>query len=149
MRRPVFGHVLGYMALTVILTAGAAQSLSGTNTVDSGDIIDGQVATSDIRNNSVTGAKILDNTVTDGDLGLVRVWKDYNPAPAASFAVRVPCPSGKILVAGGGELFPMGIAFMTSSEPMDDFSWVVRWRTVDGATVDPSHMEGWAVCSKD
>lgn len=29
MKRPAIGHVLGYTALTVMLTAGAAQSLSG------------------------------------------------------------------------------------------------------------------------
>ena len=68
MKRTSLGHVLGYTALTVMLTAGAAQSLSGTNTVDSGDIIDGQVAYADIRDNAMTGKKLLDNSVTGADI---------------------------------------------------------------------------------
>lgn len=68
MKRPAFGHLLGYTALTVILTAGAAQSLSGTNTVDSGDIIDGTIGTPDLKTGSVSGTKILDNSVTGTDI---------------------------------------------------------------------------------
>jgi hypothetical protein len=78
MKRPALGHVLGYTALTVIFTAGAAQSLAGTNTVDGGDIVDGTITTSDLKagavagskilNNAVTGAKIFDNSVTSADV---------------------------------------------------------------------------------
>lgn len=84
-RRPALGHLLGYTALTVILTAGAAQSLAGSNTVDTGDIVDGQVTYSDIRSNAITGSKILDNSITGADI------KDSTLA--------LTCPSG--LTAAG------------------------------------------------
>ncbi len=58
-------HVLAlFAALTVLLTAGTAQSLSGSNTVDSGDIIDGQVKYVDLKNDAVRSKKIQDNAVT-------------------------------------------------------------------------------------
>jgi hypothetical protein len=37
MKRPQVGHILGFTALTVVLTAGTAQSLSGSNTVFTDD----------------------------------------------------------------------------------------------------------------
>jgi hypothetical protein len=68
MKRLALGHILGYIALTVILTAGAAQSLTGRNTVDSGDIIDGTISTSDLKTSAVSGSKILNNAVTGTDV---------------------------------------------------------------------------------
>ena len=60
--------IVGYAALTLILTTGAAQSLSGSNTVLSDDIVDGQVTYADIRDNAMTGKKILDNSITGADV---------------------------------------------------------------------------------
>jgi hypothetical protein len=60
--------VVGYIVLTLILTAGAAQSLSGTNTVDTDDIIDGAVTTSDIRANAVTSSRIITGGVFGTDV---------------------------------------------------------------------------------
>jgi len=60
--------ILGYVILTVILTAGAAQSLTGTNTVDSGDIVDGTIKNIDIKPSTITGSRILDNSVGAADL---------------------------------------------------------------------------------
>ncbi len=52
-----------FVSLIVLLTAGAAQSLSGTNTVDSGDIIDGQVKFADIKPDAVTSSRIRTDAV--------------------------------------------------------------------------------------
>jgi hypothetical protein len=60
--------ILGCVALTLLLTAGAAQSLSGSNTVFTDDIADGQVRYPDIRDGAVTGKKILDDSVTGADV---------------------------------------------------------------------------------
>lgn len=60
--------ILGYVILTVVLTAGAAQSLTGTNTVDSGDIVDGTVKNIDIKPSTITGSRILDDSVGAADL---------------------------------------------------------------------------------
>lgn len=64
MKRPAFGHLLGYTALTIILTAGAAQSLAGSNTVFSDDIVNGTITHADIKANSLGGSRLLDNAVT-------------------------------------------------------------------------------------
>jgi len=60
--------IIGYTLLTLLLTAGAAQSLSGSNTVFTDDIVDGAVTTPDIKANAVSGSKILNNSVTGTDL---------------------------------------------------------------------------------
>jgi hypothetical protein len=60
--------LLGYVLLVVLMSAGAAQSLSGTNTVDSGDIQAGEVKGSDIAANVVTGDKIKDGSITPFDI---------------------------------------------------------------------------------
>lgn len=68
MKRPALGHILGYTALTVILTAGAAQSLAGSNTVFSDDIADRSVANADLGTNSVSRAKIQDNAIGSSEV---------------------------------------------------------------------------------
>ena len=68
MKRRALPHVLAYIGLTVILTAGAAQSLSGSNTVFSDDIASGQVRGSDLAADSVSGSKIYPNSITGSDV---------------------------------------------------------------------------------
>jgi len=64
-----FAYRVGsYAAFVVLVTAGAAQSLTGSNSVFSDDIADGQVAYADIRDNAMTGKKILDNSITSADI---------------------------------------------------------------------------------
>lgn len=60
--------ILGTTALVVLLTAGAAQSLTGTNTVDSGDIVDGTIKNIDIKPSTITGSRILNNSLTGADM---------------------------------------------------------------------------------
>lgn len=60
--------IIGFAVLTVLLTAGAAQSLSGTNTVFTDDIADGNVTTQDIRANAVTSSRIIDGGVFGTDI---------------------------------------------------------------------------------
>jgi len=62
-------HALfAFVALTVLLTAGAAQSLAGTNTVDSGDIVDRTIKARDIKVGGIAGQTILDNSMTGTDV---------------------------------------------------------------------------------
>jgi hypothetical protein len=66
------GNVVGYVALFFALTA-SAYALPGTNTVDTGDIVNGQVkspdigtgqvGSTDLANGSVNSAKVADNAV--------------------------------------------------------------------------------------
>lgn len=57
-------HALfAFVGLTVLLTAGAAQSLSGSNTVFSDDIVDGQVKFADIKPDAITSSRIRTDAV--------------------------------------------------------------------------------------
>lgn len=69
MKRPALGHVVAYTVLLVVLSAGTAQSLSGSNTVFSDDIVNGQVGYADIRDRAVGSRKILDGSIGAIDLG--------------------------------------------------------------------------------
>jgi len=66
--KSVPASIVGYVVLVVILTAGAAQSLSGSNTVYTDDIVNGQVYGGDIAANAVSGSKIYPNSVTGADV---------------------------------------------------------------------------------
>ncbi len=66
-------NVVGYVAVFLALTATAA-ALPGTNTVDSGDIINGEVKTPDLALGAVNTGRLAPNAVTTGrvvDGGLV------------------------------------------------------------------------------
>lgn len=55
--------VAGYVAVVLVMSAGAATGLSGSNTVYSDDIVDTAVKTADLGTNSVSRSKIQDNAV--------------------------------------------------------------------------------------
>jgi hypothetical protein len=57
-KRLSFSNVASALALFLAVGGGSAFALAGSNTVDSGDIRDGQVKTRDIANNAVTTKKI-------------------------------------------------------------------------------------------
>jgi len=60
--------IVGFAVLTILLTAGAAQSLSGTDSVFTDDITDGNVTTQDIRENAVSSSRILNGGVSGSDV---------------------------------------------------------------------------------
>lgn len=55
--------VVGFAAIVVLMSAAAAQGLSGSNTVFSDDIVDGQIRHIDIRENTIGSSRMLDNSV--------------------------------------------------------------------------------------
>ena len=61
MRDHIRSNVVGYLALFVALS-GTAAALPGKSTVDSGDIINGQVKTKDIGAGQVRGSAVADDT---------------------------------------------------------------------------------------
>lgn len=84
-------NVLGFVAIFIALSGTAVASLPGTDTVDSGDIINGEVRNPDIRDAAVTGDKIglgqvsapqlhhdavTSAKVADGSVGAVDVAPD-------------------------------------------------------------------------
>ncbi len=103
--RHIRSNVVGYIALFFALSTGSAVALSGTNTVDSGDIIDNQVYSADVRNdalsgggltaadlrpNSVGGSELNAGAVTPGKLGTF-------PAVHATTTASVPTTNGSTL----------------------------------------------------
>lgn len=78
-RSHIRSNVVGYIALFAFAMSGSAAALSGTNTVDSGDIINGQVKTPDLASaavgnqklkpDAVSSANVLDGTLQNADLG--------------------------------------------------------------------------------
>lgn len=60
--------VFGATVLVVLLTAGAAQSLTGSNTVFSDDIVDHAVTAADLGTNSVTKVKVADNAISSAEI---------------------------------------------------------------------------------
>jgi hypothetical protein len=67
-RRPSPAMAVAFVALLAALS-GTAIALPGTNTVDSGDIVNGQVKGKDIRNNAVTGKKVKNGAIKSADVG--------------------------------------------------------------------------------
>ena len=61
------GNAVGYVGVFLALT-GTAVALPGVNTVDSGDIINGEVKAPDIAGDAVSGSKIADGSVGTLDL---------------------------------------------------------------------------------
>jgi len=68
MNRSFLGHAIGYATVACLCIAGTAQALPGENTVDSGDIIDGEVRRPDIAASSVASSKVLDESLTYADI---------------------------------------------------------------------------------
>lgn len=71
------GNVVGYAAVFIALT-GTAAALPGKNTVDSGDIKNGQVKTKDVADAAITNPKLAPNAVdaskvADGSLGTAEI----------------------------------------------------------------------------
>jgi len=78
--------ILGYVALILLLTAGAAQSLSGSNTVFTDDIAPGAVNFSDIHENAVTSSRIAPGSVFGSDIANNAVTgTDINEASIPGF----------------------------------------------------------------
>lgn len=60
--------VIGYAALTVILTAGAAQGLAGTDTVFSDDIVNETILSQDVKNEALTSSDIKNESLRSSDI---------------------------------------------------------------------------------
>jgi hypothetical protein len=66
-RRPSPPMAIAFIALLAALS-GTAIALPGTNTVDSGDIINGTIRGKDIHRNAVTGKKVKNGSLTGADI---------------------------------------------------------------------------------
>jgi hypothetical protein len=60
--------IIGFAVLVILLTAGAAQSLDGSNTVFGDDIVDGTITTPDLKVGSISGSRLLDSGITSSKI---------------------------------------------------------------------------------
>src|SRR5688500_861979 len=67
-KRPSPTTVIAVLALFLAVGGATAIALPGTNTVNSGDIRNGQVKTRDLAANAVSGAKVKLDTLTGDDI---------------------------------------------------------------------------------
>jgi hypothetical protein len=73
------------------------------NAVTTGKITDSAVTNSKLAANAVTSGKIADGEVRAGDLGtILEVQNTVQIAAGAEGTVDVACPSGSIMLSGGG-----------------------------------------------
>ena len=85
-------NVLALAIIIVMVSAGAAQGLSGKNTIFSNDIAEGEVHSSDIKNGTIRGKDVKSNSLTAKDIdestldiGLMRGSQGLNgDGPAGS-----------------------------------------------------------------
>ena len=118
-KRSSIGHVFGYAALTVLLSAGAAQSLTGSNTVFGDDIVDGTITTPDLKNGALSGSKILDNSVTGLDVNEASL----GPVPRASNVLTGQINADGTIAAGIGR----GITAVTRPGPAGSGQYTVQF----------------------
>ena len=73
-------NVVGYIAIFLFATGGSAIALQSRNTVDSGDIKNGQVTRNDIAPNAVNGSRVARNSLAGGDINEKRL----GPVPSSA-----------------------------------------------------------------
>jgi hypothetical protein len=66
-----YANVMATVAMALALGGGTALALSGKNTVNSGDIINGEVKSGDAKDNGIKGEDVKNGSLEDQDLGLV------------------------------------------------------------------------------
>jgi len=113
--------LIGFATLIILLTAGAAQSLSGSNTVFTDDIVDGAVTTADIKANAVSGSRILDNAVTGADIA----ESTLHPRLLTARVAKDSSTASVVLAAGGNA---------TSVERASTGVYTVHFGTTDVST---------------
>jgi polyhydroxyalkanoate synthesis regulator phasin len=86
-----------------ITDAAVTTSKLADNAVTTGKITDAAVTTSKLANNAVTSGKIADGEVRAEDLGtILEVQNTVQIAAGAEGTADVACPSGSIMLSGGG-----------------------------------------------
>jgi len=141
--------IVSYAALTLILTAGAAQSLSGSNTVYSDDIVDGQVKGPDIKAGAVSGSKILDNSVTTTDINagalVYETDGDQVTLPDDNSTVQAgdTCNAGDFAISAEYESSAGVFVHTSERDGADPATWFVEANNPTGAE---KTLTMWVLC---
>lgn len=144
-------HLVAYSTLLVLATAGGAQALPGTGTVDSGDIKNGQVKRIDLANDAVNSAKVAPNTITGADiaeatLGTVPNAGKVDGLDAARFMRHFTAESGtaaaKVAAVGGLEIWA---GCFEDIDPIDHYAVLEARSTVADAHLSLTVSTGSSV----
>jgi hypothetical protein len=75
-REHLRSNVVGYIALFFALSTGSAVALSGSNTVFTDDVVDNQVYSADVRNDTLSGGGLAAADLKPGSVGTSEVAAD-------------------------------------------------------------------------
>jgi hypothetical protein len=73
LRTHIRSNIIGYVALFFALSTGSAVALSGSNTVFTDDITDNQVYSADVRNDTLSGGGLAAADLKPGSVGTSEV----------------------------------------------------------------------------
>src|SRR3954454_12335332 len=74
--RLTYANVVATLSLFLVLSGGTAVALSGSNTVFSDDIVDNQVKSTDVRDDTLTGGGLTAADLEAGSVGGSEVGND-------------------------------------------------------------------------
>ena len=85
-----YANVMATFAVFLVLSGGTAVALSGSNTVFSDDIVNGEVKGPDVGVNAVTSPKVADRSLSGNDLSLstLQKWQAVLDVPIAELLVE-------------------------------------------------------------
>jgi hypothetical protein len=122
--RLTYGNVVATLSLFLVLSGGTAVALTGSNTVFSDDIVDNQVKSADVRNDTLPGGGLTGADVKESSLGRVPQAGNAGTLDALDsthFGVGimggVMKDAGLNAVANGTQYAPIGVSTSTASGP--------------------------------
>lgn len=138
MRREYKVAALSGAVLITLLAVGPAQSLAGSNTVFSDDIVDGQVKAIDIAANSIGGGRIA-----DGGIGSIDVANNsLTGADINEGTLVMPGPKARFAIIGYSGSVDGGQATSVSHTQTGLYDITFPWPTAGCATT-VSAPPGW------
>jgi hypothetical protein len=97
--RVTYANVLSTLCLFLLLGGGTAVALRGRNSVNSGDIKNGQVKTRDLRKGAVRSSKLADGAVTPSKIDLQASASIAAPESTSSpNATDLPTPGPRVTI---------------------------------------------------
>jgi hypothetical protein len=153
-RRPTPAMAVAFVALLAALSGTAVASLPGTNTVDSGDIINSAVRSKDVKNSNLRGKDVKNASLTGRDideatlgtvpsattvvpeaikadeLGATQTVVQGAPInPNGNAEISVACPTGTQALSGGGTTTSYSIVMVSSFQSGN--GWIVAYHNND------------------
>ena len=89
-------HHVGLLALFLVVSGGTAYALDGENTVDSGDIINNEVRSADVRDDTKANGGLLPQDLAAGSVGR----SELDPAAFAALDISRDTPTSAFEIPG-------------------------------------------------